>query len=294
MNKILSEIIKFKDENKLVLSHFDPSSNNKTRKLTFCDDLKLASKVNNSEDVIGVVVSKKLSKMIDLKQTWVSDDPRFLFFSIQNLLTDKYLNVPTEIGQNVTISPTAIISPFGVKIDNNVSIGDGVIVNPGTIIGSNSIVNSYCVIGGQGYQFQRSINFENGILKVKHTGYVHIGKNVELKEFCSIHRGLFDWDFTHIGDNSKLDSHCHLGHGAKVGENVFLCSHANLSGNNYVGDNSYIGPGANIPNRISIHSNVKLSVGSTATTDIPNNEHYTGHFAIPHNLFLRNLKSNLK
>ena len=70
-------------------------------------------------------------------------------------------------------------------------------------------------------------------------------------------------------------------HAAKVGESVFLCSHANLSGNNKIGDFSYIGPGANVPNRISIFSNVKLSIGSTATTDIPKDSHFSGNFAIP-------------
>ena len=99
---------------------------------------------------------------------------------------------------------------------------------------------------------------------------------------------------TVIDDNSKIDSNSHIGHGCKVGKSVFLCSHSNLSGNNFVGDNSYIGPGANVPNRITIQSNVKLSVGSTVTTDIEKNKHYTGNFAIPHHKFIGQLKKIVK
>lgn len=289
MDNILSELIHFLIEYNLVLSHFDP--NNKLPKLTFCDDSKIISNINNSENVISVITTKELSSYFDLKKVWVFEDPRLLFFSIQNSFADKFEIIPTIIGDNVSISPTALVSPFGVKIGDNVIIGHGVVLHAGTEIGSNSIIGAYSVLGGQGFQFQRKINRKNEILKVNHTGYLHIGNNVELKEFCSIHRGLFEWDCTKIGDNSKLDSHCHMGHGAKIGKNVFLCSHANLSGNNFVGDNSYVGPGANIPNRISIKSNVKLSVGSTASTDISENEHFTGNFAIPHSLFIKDLKS---
>ena len=46
-----------------------------------------------------------------------------------------------------------------------------------------------------------------------------------------------------------------------------------------------------MPNRISIFSNVKLSIGSTATTDIPKDSHFSGNFAIPHYKFIKNLKS---
>ena len=291
MNNIISEIINYINKNQLVLSHFDP--NNGLRKLTFCDDIKLVSKINTSEDVIAVITSQDLSMLFDLKKVWVCEDPRFLFFSIQNSFVDTYISIPTTIGDNVSISPTALVSPFGVKIGNNVVISDGVIVHRGTKIDCDSIIGSYSVLGGQGFQFQRRKNKKNEILKVKHNGYLHIGKSVELKEFCSIHRGLFEWDCTLIGDNSKLDSHCHMGHGAKIGKNVFLCSHANLSGNNFVGDDSYVGPGANIPNRIKLQSNVKLSIGSTVTTDISANQHFTGNFAIPHSLFIKNLKSKL-
>lgn len=291
MNSILSDIIIYIKNHQLVLSHFDPK--NRLSKLTFCDDINLVSEINASKDVCAVITTKDLSLLFDSKKIWAVADPRFLFLSIQNTFPDKYESIPTTFGYDVSISPTALVSPFGVTIGNNVVICDGVILHPGTTIGCDSIIGAYSVLGGQGFQFQRSKN-NNEILKVRHNGHLNIGQNVEMKEFCSIHRGLFEWDSTLIGDNSKLDSHCHMGHGAKIGKNVFLCSHANLSGNNFVGDDSYVGPGVNIPNRISLQSNVKISVGSTVTTDISSNQHFTGNFAIPHHLFIKELKSKLK
>ena len=111
----------------------------------------------------------------------------------------------------------------------------GVIISSGTTIGNNVKIGSYSCIGGSGFQYQRQIKNKSQILSVKHVGGTKIGDNVEMKEYCSVHRAVFSWDHTIVDKNTKIDSHCHIGHAAKVGESVFLCSHANLSGNNKIG-----------------------------------------------------------
>jgi spore cortex formation protein SpoVR/YcgB (stage V sporulation) len=64
MKNKISELINYIRKNKLVLSHFDPK--NKLPKLTFCDDIRFVSKINNSTDVISVITSQDLLDKIQL------------------------------------------------------------------------------------------------------------------------------------------------------------------------------------------------------------------------------------
>ena len=62
-------------------------------------------------------------------------------------------------------------------------------------------------------------------------------------------------------------------------------------GHSIIKDNCYIGPAVNIPNRITIHSNSKLSVGATITRDVPKDSIYSRNFAVEHQKFIQHLKS---
>jgi acyl-[acyl carrier protein]--UDP-N-acetylglucosamine O-acyltransferase len=291
-HKTTKEIVDFVSKNNLELSH--SISSLKKLYITFCDDINFTREINYKKNIIGVITTTDIAKKFKSKTVWAVNDPRTIFFSVQNKTLDKFLNLKTKIGKNLKRKPTTFIENKGVIIGNNVTLGHGVIICAGTTIGDNCKIGPYSCLGGEGYQYQRTIKSKSEILSVRHTGGVSIGDGVDIKEFCSIHRALFSWDLTVIDDNSKIDSNSHIGHGCKVGKSVFLCSHSNLSGNNFVGDNSYIGPGANVPNRITIQSNVKLSIGSTVTTDIEKNKHYTGNFAIPHHKFIGQLKKIIK
>ena len=291
-HKTTKEIVGFVSKYNLKLSH--SISNLKESYVTFCDDINFTREINSKKNILGVITTADIAEKFKSKTIWVVNDPRIIFFSVQNKTLDKFLDLKTKIGKNLKKKPTTFIENKGVIIGNNVTLGHGVIIRAGTTIGDNCKIGPYSCVGGEGFQYQRTVKSKSEILSARHTGGVSIGDGVDIKEFCSIHRALFSWDLTIIDDNSKIDSHSHIGHGCKVGKSVFLCSHSNLSGNNFIGDNSYIGPGANIPNRIILESNVKLTIGSTATTNIKENNHYTGNFAIPHDLFIKNIKSITK
>jgi acyl-[acyl carrier protein]--UDP-N-acetylglucosamine O-acyltransferase len=258
--------------------------------LTFCDNKNFVDLILNNKNISCVVTTENLAKEFILRDIGiiVSDNPRFDFFVIHNTTAIKNKKKKTIIGENLNISNNCVISKNNVKIGNNCYLEEGVIIRKNVVLGNDVIVRSGSVIGGQGFQFSKS---DNSVLKINHFGNVNIGNNVEIKEFCSIHTAVFNWDETSVGEDTKIDSHTHIGHGNQIGKRVFICSHANISGNSIIEDNCYVGPGVNIPNRLHVGNNVKISVGSTLTKDVPNNLTVSGHFAISHDKYIKHIKA---
>lgn len=297
----LSEILK---ENSLIIKdgYFDIMAQctvtNKSKILTFLDDMKYLDIVNNNSSISCIICKAEHVDLITNKQVGILcvEQPRLFFFKIHNELARKHKNkkakIKTQIGENCKISPLARISNNNVVIGNNVIIDEFVSIDDDVIIGDNCIIRGGSIIGGQGYEFIRNLN--GSILRVEHVGKVIIGENVEIKEHCTIHRAIFDWDYTSIGDYSKLDAHSHIGHGTKLGKRVMICSHGNLAGNINVEDDVYIGPGATISNRVTLRKGCKVSIGSVVTKDVLENQVVTGNFAIDHFKFIRNLKESCK
>lgn len=283
------EIDIVKEGNFLNLGHV--VVNNQKELLTFCDDENYINTVKTNPTISSLIC---LPEMVDkFKNSNLgiisSSSPRETFFKIHNLLDPGFEAQPTLIPKTTHISKKALISKFNVKIGENCIIEENVIIRPNVVIGNNSIIRAGSIIGGEGFQFWRTLN--NEILTIKHYGGVLIGDNVEIKEYCTIHKAVFLWDLTTIGNFTKIDSHCHIGHGNRIGEKIYICSHSNISGNSIINNNSYIGPGANIPNRIEIGEFSKTSVGSTVTKNVPSHITVSGNFAIPHKDYLNHIKS---
>lgn len=277
---------------------------NQENMLTFCDNKDYIETINNNKNISSIVCSLEIfTELMDKKVLGttilekllnsnlgiiISDTPRETFFKIHNFLAPPKINVKTTIGKNSQISKSSIISNFNVIIGKNVLIEENVIIRGNVCIGDNCIVRSGSVIGGEGFQYWKS---KDNILDINHYGKVLIGNNVELKEYCTVHLSVFSWDKTVIGDFTKIDSHCHIGHGNRIGKRVYLCSHANLSGNSIIEDEVYIGPGVNIPNRLKIEKSSKISVGSTVTKNVKTGTIVSGNFAIPHKKYLQHIKN---
>lgn len=257
--------------------------------LTFCDDIKFLPIILKNDCVTALITYPEYIESFKEKKIGLisSKAPRLDFFNIHNGSGLKNKDFSSKIGKDSNISSTSKISKNNVSIGNNCFIEDNVVIHPNVKIGNNVIIRAGCILGGEGYQFWKH---ENKILSVKHFGKVVINDNVEIKEFCTIHKALFNWDITSVGLNTKIDAHAHIGHANKIGNNVYVCSHANISGNSVIEDNCYIGPGVNIPNRINISKESKLSVGSTITTNISDGKTVSGNFAIEHEKYLEHIK----
>lgn len=267
------------------------------RVLTFLEEEKYIDVINSDPKITSVICTPELANRITKETMGILcvEQPKLFFFQLHNELVSNKLAIrkknKTLIGDNCKISPLASISEFNVIIGSNVEIEEFVSIKSNVKIGDNTIIRSGSVLGGQGFEFKK--NNQHSILRVEHAGMTIVEDDVEIKEMCTVHQSVFDWDYTRIGRYSKLDAHTHIGHASKIGNRVLIGSHVNISGNVCVEDDVYVGPGVTISNRLTIGRQSRISLGSVVTKDVEESKTVTGNFAINHDLFIKDLKNKV-
>lgn len=264
--------------------------------LTFIDDMKFLESLLENKSISCIITNEQIycelkkNSNIFFKKIGivVTENPRYEFFKLHNRLKLSTLTIrDNEISRKSNISKNAIIQGNNIKIEDDVIIEDFAIIKDNVHIKKGAIIRNYCVVGGEGFEFKKE---KDKILRVKHFGGVIIGENVEIKEYVTVHKAVFNWDNTIIGKNTQIDAHSHIAHGVKLGKMVLIGSHSNLAGNINVEDYSYIGPGSTLSNRITVNYGTKISLGSVVTKDTAPNSHISGNFAIDHNKFIEHIK----
>lgn len=266
--------------------------------LTFVENEKYFDGIEVNRCISAILTTPEFGKVLAHRYPDIGiavvEVPKRAFAQLHNDLADnvKYIgkSIPTKIGNDCKIAPTAVIASQNVIIGNRVIIEDNVVIKKGVTIGDDSIIRSGCVIGGEGFEFKR---FNDGIFPVKHVGKVLIRNRVEIQQLTNIARAVYPWDATTIDDDSKIDALVHIAHSVKIGKSVLIVSHAGIGGSTMIEDDVWIGFGAIVSNSLHIGKHAKISIGSVVTKDIPAGEIVSGNFAINHQLFLKNLKSIL-
>lgn len=178
------------------------------------------------------------------------------------------------------IHRTAVISPLA-KIASDVYIGPlctvgeaeigggtiihaGVHIYDGVRIGRNVTIHSGCVIGADGFGFER--NEAGELQKFPHIGGVVIEDDVEIFALTHVARGTLGNTF--IGQGTKIDTFVHVAHNIRIGKHCAIISHAMLAAET-IGDLSWIAPSACLRDRIAIGSRVTVGLGAVVTKDIP-------------------------
>lgn len=196
--------------------------------ITFVDHPKYYNKALNS-DATFIIINNKEVDVPEGKGLILHDKP----FDAFNKLSTHFRPFNQS---NQAISPTAkigegtIIQP-GAFVGNNVLIGKNCIIHANvsiydnSIIGDNVILHSNTVIGSDGYYFQRR---ESGYVKFQSGGRVIIDDNVEIGACCAIDKGVTGDTF--IGEGTKMDNHCQVGHDTVIGKNCLIGAFAAIAG----------------------------------------------------------------
>ena len=129
-----------------------------------------------------------------------------------------------DIGEGTIIQPGAFVGN-GVKIGSNCIIHANVSIYDNSIIGNNVVLHSNTVIGADAYYFQKR---ESGYVKFLSAGRVIIGDNVEIGASCSIDKGVTG--DTIIGDGTKMDNQCQVGHDTIIGKHCLIGAFAAIAG----------------------------------------------------------------
>ncbi|MFH1593403.1 MAG: UDP-3-O-(3-hydroxymyristoyl)glucosamine N-acyltransferase [Candidatus Omnitrophota bacterium] len=171
----------------------------------------------------------------------------------------------SRVGDNTVVYPHSYIGRSTVVGDDcviytNVSIGDGV------TIGSRVIINPGCVIGGEGFGYERA---ETGFEKIPHIGDVVIEDDVELGSCVTIDRAKIA--HTRIGRGTKIDNLVQIAHNVTIGQNCVIVAQCGISGSVKIGNNVMMGGNAGIADHIEIGDNVMIAAKAGVMKSVPSN-----------------------
>jgi UDP-3-O-[3-hydroxymyristoyl] glucosamine N-acyltransferase len=241
--------------------------------------------------------SIEVEPFADKKTFIIVENPRLAFLRIVNRLfapkQEKGIHPSVCIHPAAVIGSNCYIGPFTYIgksiIGNDCNIMGHVHIYDNVKIGNRVIIHAGTVIGSDGFGFQRN---EEGILeKFTHIGGVVIEDDVEIQALSTVDRGAIG--NTVIGQNTKVDDHVHIGHNASIGSNCLIAACTMVAGIS-IKDNVWIGPNATIADGIKIEKEAFITLGSVVVKDVAEHQKVTGNFAIPHDIFIHNLKSLLK
>lgn len=160
------------------------------------------------------------------------------------------------ISPSATIGEGTVIQP-GTFVGNNVSIGKNCLIHANVsiydncIIGNDVVIQSNTVIGGDGYYFQRR---SEGFVKFHSGGRVILEDKVEIGASCTIDKGVTG--DTIIGQGTKMDNQCQVGHDTVIGKNCLIGAFAAIAGVTVIEDDVILW------GRVSINKDIVVGKGT--------------------------------
>ena len=186
-----------------------------------------------------------------------------------------------EIGAGSIIAATAVIGP-DVLIGRDCTIGAGCSITH-TLIGERVIIHPGCRIGQDGFGYIAGLLQQ----KVPQTGRVIIHDDVEIGAGTTIDRGgIRD---TIIGEATKIDNLCQVGHNVVIGRHCIIVAQSGLSGSVTLEDFVVLGGRVAIASHVTIGRGGRVAGGSGVMNDVPPGKTWGGYPARPRMQWLRQL-----
>lgn len=161
-----------------------------------------------------------------------------------------YVHKTAEIGKKVKIQPF-------VTIGKNVEVGD------------YTEISSFVAIGGHAEMPKRKKSIYSVI----------IGKNVNIREYVSIHSGFND--NTIIEDDVYIMSHSHIAHDCYIKSNATIAIGVTLSGSVQIGEESFIGIESSLHQGTIVGDLTILGANSFGKGELKSCLKYVGNPAVP-------------
>lgn len=177
----------------------------------------------------------------------------------------------SEIGEGSSVGAFSYIGKE-VVVGKNVEIGNNVTVIGKVVIGDHSILGHGSVLGKSGYGYYLAT--DGHMKKVPHLGGIKVGNYVEIGANTCIDCGTIG--DTVVGDYTKIDNLCHIGHNVQIGKEVMIVAGTAICGSCEIGDGSYIAPGAVIKNQTHVGKNAFVGMQTVVIRDIKEEESVFG------------------
>jgi UDP-3-O-[3-hydroxymyristoyl] glucosamine N-acyltransferase len=176
-----------------------------------------------------------------------------------------------ELGDGVTVDPFAVIGPSaqvgsGSLIGAHAVIGEGVRIGRDCAIGAHCtityahlgnrvIIDPGCHIGQDGFGY---VSSAGGHVKIPQVGSVVMHDDVEIGSGTRIDRGgMRD---TIIGEGTKIDNLCQIGHNCVIGKHCIIVAQSGLSGSVTIEDHVVLGPRTGIIPHITVGKGAILAL----------------------------------
>src|SRR6266404_4306762 len=177
-----------------------------------------------------------------------------------------------QLGHDVTVDPFAVIGP-SAKIGAGTLIGAHAVIGPSVQVGNDCaigahcsitcaqlgdrvIIHSGCHIGQDGFGYVSDA-----------TGPVIIHNDVEIGSGTRIDRG--GMRNTVIGEGTKIDNLCQIGHNCVIGRHCIIVAQSGLSGSVTVEDFVVLGPRTGVIPHVTIGKGAITASRSTVYQNIP-------------------------
>ena len=184
-----------------------------------------------------------------------------------------------EIGSGTIIAANAVIGP-------DVTIGRGCVIGAGVSImhaltGDRVVIHPGCRIGQDGFGYITGAK----PVKVPQTGRVIIQNDVEIGAGTTIDRGgIRD---TVIGEASKIDNQCQIGHNVVLGRHCVVVAQSGLSGSVTLEDYAVLGGSVGLAPHVTIGRGAQVAARSGVMNDVPPGEIWGGYPATPRKQWMR-------
>lgn len=253
---------------------------------------RYVEEANRNPHIAAVVTPPALADAVDERLALgTAERPEDVHSGVHAVLAEakdeELRQQPTRIDTSAVIDPGAAVSPYGAAIGARVRVGANAVIGPGVEIAEDCVLHPGVVLGVPG--------FNRGIVGGRRRNFASIGgvrlmPFVELLANTCVARALFGGDTT-IDEEVVTDNLVYIAHDARIGRRAEICALANILGRAEIGENAYIGPSAVVLNGVTVGRGARVSVGSVVTRDVPPGETVTGNFALPHDRFIRHLRS---
>jgi UDP-3-O-[3-hydroxymyristoyl] glucosamine N-acyltransferase len=169
----------------------------------------------------------------------------------------------------------------GVRIGSDCAIGANCTITHAHV-GDRVIIHAGCDIGQDGFGY---VLGAAGHVKIPQVGRVVIDNEVEIGSGTRIDRGgIRD---TVIGEGTKIDNLCQIGHNCVVGRHCIIVAQSGLSGSVTLEDFVVLGPRTGIIPHITVGKGAITASRSTVYENIPAGAFWGGFPAKPKRQWLR-------
>jgi UDP-3-O-[3-hydroxymyristoyl] glucosamine N-acyltransferase len=218
-------------------------------------------------------------------------------FEINGIFEGATVHPTARLESEVTVDPGAIIGPraeigagsiigANAVIGPDVTIGRDCNIGPNcsivhTLIGNRVMIHAGCHVGQDGFGYTEDAEQQ----KIPQTGRVIIQNDVEIGTSTTIDRGgIRD---TVIGEASKIDNLCQIGHNCWIGRHCVVVAQCGLSGSVTLEDYAVLGGSVGLAPHVTIGKAARVAARSGVFGNIPAGETWGGYPARPRMQWMR-------